>query len=63
LYYLYPEFVYVLDVTFKCHRLLHVVVFVVVVVSAAAAAAAAAEVVSFDRGTVYKLYTVRVSAS
>jgi len=55
--------VYVLDVTFKCHRLLHVVVFVVVVVSAAAAAAAAAEVVSFDRGTVYKLYTVRVSAS
>ena len=59
MYDLYPEFVYVLDVTLKCHRLLHVVVFVVVVVSAAAAA----EVVSFDRGTVYKLYTVRVSAS
>jgi hypothetical protein len=50
LYDLYPEFVYVLDVTLKCHRLLHVVVVVVVVVSAAAAAAP--EVVSLDRGTV-----------
>jgi hypothetical protein len=49
--------VYVLDVTFKRNRLLHVVVFVVV------SAAAAPEFVSSDRETVYKVYDVRVSAS